>query len=81
MSRSTSIRIFLVDGTPDGPFTYKQLVERGQVNLDMVWLKDDSHLDAEDLPEPDVLVDENMEYLRAALGEFEELAAELDGVA
>jgi len=39
-------------------FTYAELTDREQVNLDITWLKDDSHVDADDLPDPDVLADE-----------------------
>lgn len=59
-------------------FTYEDLTGRDQCNLDITWLRDDSHLDADDLPDPDVLAAEIIEDLRAALAEFEELAAELD---
>lgn len=59
-------------------YSYEQLVERDQVNLDITWLRDDSHLDADDLPDPDILVNEILEDLRAALTEFEELADELE---
>ncbi len=58
-------------------FTYDELVGRDQVNLDITWLKDDSHVDADDLPDPDVLAAEIIEDLKAALAEFEELADEL----
>lgn len=59
-------------------FTYDELTNRDQANLDIIWLKDDSHVDAEDLPDPDVLASEIVEDLRAALTEFEELAEELE---
>lgn len=61
-------------------FTYAELVARDGVNLDITWLKDDDHLDPDDLPDPDVLAAEIVEDLRAALAEFEELAAELEAV-
>ncbi len=57
-------------------FTYDELTGRDQVNLDLTWLKDDSH--ADDLPDPDVLAAEIIEDLKAALAEFEELADELE---
>jgi len=59
-------------------FTYAELTGREQVNLDITWLKDDSHVDADDLPDPDVLAAEIIEDLKAALAEFEELADELE---
>ncbi len=61
-------------------FTYKELVTRDGVNLDITWLKDDDHLDPDDLPDPDVLAAEIVEDLRAAMEEFEAIAAELDSV-
>lgn len=60
------------------PLTYEELTGRDQVNLDITWLKDDSHVDADDLPDPDVLATEIIEDLKAALAEFEELAEELE---
>jgi type I restriction enzyme M protein len=62
-------------------FTYDELTAREQTNLDITWLRDDSQLAADDLPDPDVLAAEIVEDLRAALAEVEELAAELDGTA
>lgn len=61
-------------------FSYADLVARDSVNLDITWLKDDDHLDPDDLPDPDVLAAEIVEDLRAALEEFEQLADELGGV-
>jgi type I restriction enzyme M protein len=59
-------------------FTYDELLARDQTNLDITWLRDDSQLAADDLPDPDVLAAEIVEDIRAALAEFEELAAELE---
>ena len=55
-------------------FTYDELIARDKVNLDLIWLKDDSIEDAADLPAPDVLAVEIMEELEAALGEFAAIA-------
>jgi type I restriction enzyme M protein len=46
--------------------------ERGD-SLDISWLKDNSSLDAADLPEPEVLAGEAMAELTEALRELEEL--------
>ena len=62
-------------------FTYEELVARDQANLDIVWLKDDSQLDSDTLPDPGVLVAEIIDDLQSALDEFADLAAELEGVA
>ncbi len=59
-------------------FPYEELALRDQVNLDIIWLKDTSQLDADDLPDPDLLAAEIIEELKAALAEFEELASQLD---
>lgn len=39
-------------------FTYEELIQRDNVNLDIFWLKDESLEDFENLPEPEVLVQE-----------------------
>ena len=48
-------------------------MSRDKCSLDLFWLKDDSLLDAESLPEPEVLAAEIMDELRAALGLMEEV--------
>ena len=59
-------------------FTYDELIARDKVDLDLIWLKDDSIEDAADLPAPDVLAVEIMEELEAALGEFAAIVEGLD---
>jgi type I restriction enzyme M protein len=59
-------------------FAHGDLAARDQVNLDITWLKDTSHLDADDLPDPEVLAAEIIDDLRAALADFEELASQLE---
>jgi type I restriction enzyme M protein len=58
-------------------FSYDQLMERDKVSLDIVWLRDDSLEDADNLPSPDVLAAEIVENLEAALAEFAEIARTL----
>ena len=65
---------------PDGrwrAFPYEELARRDKLNLDILWLKDESLEDAENLPEPGVLAQEIVEDLQAALEQFEAIAAEL----
>lgn len=65
---------------PDGrwrSYTYDELIARDKVNFDLTWLKDDSLLDAENLPEPDVLAAEIAEDLRSALTQIEEILGDL----
>ena len=69
-------------------FDYDDLVARDKCSLDLFWLKDDSLLDAESLPDPDVIAEEIAEDLRSALeqiegilGDLQEGAARVAGVA
>ncbi len=59
-------------------FDYEELIERGHVNLDLFWLKEDSVEDAADLPSPDVLVAEITKNLETALAQFQNIQTELD---
>jgi type I restriction enzyme M protein len=58
-------------------FSYDELIARDKTNLDILWLKDDSIVDAADLPAPEVIAEEILESLQAAL---EEIQAVLDGL-
>lgn len=60
-------------------FSYDELMARDKASLDIFWLKDDSldHLD--DLPPPEVLQQEIIEHLEAALASFRDVAAGLQG--
>ena len=65
---------------PDGrwrAFEYKDLINRDKASLDISWLKDESLEDSENLPAPDVLAQEIVEDLEAALEQFREIAADL----
>jgi type I restriction enzyme M protein len=63
------------------PFTNDELVARDKANLDLVWLKDDSLEDLDNLPAPEVIAREIVEDLTAALAEFEAVAAALEAAA
>jgi type I restriction enzyme M protein len=69
--------------SPDNPdgrwrcFTLDELMARDKVNLDIFWLRDQSLEDSANLPDPDVLAEEIVEDLRAALAQFEEIVADL----
>ncbi len=58
-------------------FTYDELIDRDKLNLDIFWLKDDSLEDIDSLPEPDVLAQEIVENLEAALEHFRGVSEEL----
>jgi len=55
-----------------------ELVARDKVSLDLVWLRDESLEDLENLPPPDMSAQEIVEDLEAALAEF---AAVAEGLA
>jgi type I restriction enzyme M protein len=58
-------------------FDYDTLVARDKASLDIFWLKDNSLDNLDDLPPPDVLAQEIVEHLEAALASFREVAAAL----
>jgi type I restriction enzyme M protein len=59
------------------PFTYDELVKRDKVSLDLSWLRDDSLEDTDNLPSPDVIAQEIVDDLQAALLEFSAVAEQL----
>jgi type I restriction enzyme M protein len=59
------------------PFSYEQLLQRDKVSLDLIWLRDETLEDSENLPPPDVLAQEIAEDLEAALSEFAQIAESL----
>jgi len=58
-------------------FPYADLIKRDRLNLDLIWLKDDSLEDASNLPPPDVIAAEIVENLEAALAQFRQVALAL----
>ncbi len=69
------------EDTPEGrwrAYDYDELVQRDKCSLDLFWLRDDSLLDAENLPEPEVIAEEIAEDLRSALEQIEEILGELE---
>jgi len=59
-------------------FTYDEIISRDKTSLDIFWLKDDSLTDLENLPDPDVLVEDIIENLQSSLESLKELANNLD---
>ncbi len=62
-------------------FSYDEIVARDKANLDIIWLKDDSLEDLDNLPAPEIIAREIVEDLTAALVEFEAVAAALEAAA
>nr|WP_145552387.1 class I SAM-dependent DNA methyltransferase [Variovorax boronicumulans] len=58
-------------------FSYEQLVARDKASLDVFWLKDESLDNLDALPPPDVLQQEIIDHLEAALAAFRDVAASL----
>jgi len=60
-------------------FTYDELIARDKTNLDIFWFKDESLEDTENLPAPEILAQEIVEQLEAALNEFRSVEEVLGG--
>ncbi len=58
-------------------FPYDELIGRDKASLDLVWLRDESLEDMDNLPPPDVIAQEIVEDLEAALAQFAEVAGSL----
>ncbi|MDP9317743.1 MAG: type I restriction-modification system subunit M [Actinomycetota bacterium] len=61
-------------------FSYDDLMARDKANLDIIWLRDDSLEDLDNLPAPEVIAREIVEDLTAALAEFEAVAVALESL-
>jgi len=62
-------------------YSYDELIARDKASLDIFWLKDDSLDNLDDLPTPDVLQQEIIDHLEAALSAFRDVAASLPSFA
>jgi type I restriction enzyme M protein len=58
-------------------FSHEELLQRDKVNLDITWLRDESLEDVDNLPRPEVIAQEIVEDLEAALAEFALIAESL----
>ena len=58
-------------------FTYDELIARDKASLDLIWLRDDSLEDMDNLPAPQVIAQEIVEELEAALAQFAAIAESL----
>jgi type I restriction enzyme M protein len=58
-------------------YSYAELMARDKASLDIFWLKDDSLDNLDDLPPPEVLQQEIIDHLEAALAAFRDVAAGL----
>lgn len=60
-------------------YDYDELIARDKASLDIFWLKDESLADSDNLPPPEVIAQEIVEDLEAALEQFRLIAADLNG--
>jgi type I restriction enzyme M protein len=55
-------------------YTYDQLITRDKASMDIFWLKDDSLDNLDNLPSPEILQQEIIDHLEAALASFRDVA-------
>ncbi|MEB3170861.1 MAG: N-6 DNA methylase, partial [Synechococcaceae cyanobacterium] len=68
------------EANPEGrwrAYELEELLARDRINLDLFWLKDDSLLDSDNLPEPDLIAAEIADDLRSALEQMEAILGDL----
>ena len=58
-------------------YDYDELIARDKASLDIFWLRDESLTDSDNLPPPDVIAQEIVDDLEAALEQFRLIAADL----
>ena len=58
-------------------YSYDEVIARDKASLDIFWLKDDSLADSDNLPAPEVIAQEIVEDLQAALEQFKLIAGDL----
>jgi type I restriction enzyme M protein len=59
-------------------YDYADLIARDKASLDIFWLKDDSLTDSDNLPPPDVIAQETVDDLEAALEQFRLIAGDME---
>jgi len=59
-------------------YDYKDLIARDKTNLDIFWLKDEKLIDLENLPEPEILLDEIIDNIESALASFKTIKENMD---
>jgi len=72
------------EDNPDGrwrAYDYDALIKRDKASLDLFWLKDESLSDSENLPPPEVIAQEIVTDMEAALEQFREILDDLEPAA
>jgi type I restriction enzyme M protein len=79
-NRHTRKETWHPETNPEGQwrkFTYDEIVNRDKTSLDIFWLRDKSLADLDNLPDPDVLANDIIENLEAAVASFKEIAVRI----
>jgi type I restriction enzyme M protein len=79
-NRHTRKETWHQETNPEGQwrkFTYGEIVTRDKTSLDIFWLRDKSLADLDNLPDPDVLANDIIENLEAAVASFKEIAVRI----
>ena len=58
-------------------YEYDELVARDKLSLDIFWLRDETLADSDNLPPPEVIAQEIVDDLEAALEQFRLIASDL----
>ena len=58
-------------------YDYEELIARDKASLDIFWLRDETLTDSDNLPPPEVIAQEIVEDLEAALEQFRLIAGDL----
>lgn len=58
-------------------FNQAELLARDKASLDILWLRDESLADNDNMPPPDVIAQEIVDHLEAALEQFRLIAGDL----
>ena len=59
-------------------YSLKEIISRDKTNFDITWLRDDSYVDLDSLPEPEILAQEIINNLESALVSFKEVVKSLE---
>ena len=59
-------------------YSYDELIKRDKASLDIFWLRDEGLSESENLPPPDVIAQEIMDDLAAALEQMREIVSDLN---
>ncbi|KAB1231420.1 class I SAM-dependent DNA methyltransferase [Chryseobacterium viscerum] len=51
-------------------YTYEEIIGRDKTNFDVFWLKDENTIDLDNLPDPELLIDDIIENIESALANF-----------